>query len=200
MLLPTVFPEPETLIWAQPTCIYTATAVNKVARRGIKTRLTYVELSATLGVSRVQSKKLNTHEVVARCNASGHFEVLPPAILNHAINTPLTVVVGQTVVMNLEPSLAVCSSGCGIVDLGQPDGDRALVTGSDGVVGVVGDLRATNNMAPPCTNTSTSGNFDDVVIFVLEILVASEIRIVDVLNRLNHHGVQYQLSVDKFSS
>lgn len=143
-----------------------------------------VELSTALGVSRVQGKKLNTHEVVARCNASGHFEVLPSAILDHAVNTPLTVVVGQAIVVNLEPALTVRTSACGIVDLGKPDGDRALVTGSDGMVGVVGDLRATDNMAPPCTNTGTSGNLDDVVILVLEILVAGEIRIVDVLDRV----------------
>lgn len=156
----------------------------------MRARLTYVELSATLGVSRVQGKQFNTHEVVARSNASGHFEVLPSSILDHAVDTPLAVVVGQAVVVNLEPALTTRASASGVVDLGKPDGDGTLVTGSDGMVWVVGALRTTDDMAPPCTDTGTSWNFDDVVILVLDTLVASKISIIDVLNRLKNNGVQ----------
>ena len=96
--------------------------------------------------------------------------------------------------VNLEPALAVRASSCGIVDLGKPDGNRALVTGGDGMVWIVGDLGTTDNMTPPCTNTGTSRNIDDVVIFVLEILVASEIWIVDVLDRLRQSAIRIHWS------
>jgi len=36
----------------------------------------------------------------------------------------------------------------------------------DGMVGVVGTLRTSNNMSPPCSDTSTSGNGDDIVVLV----------------------------------
>lgn len=73
----------------------------------------------------MKSDKLNAHEIVSRCNALGHVEVLPPCILDHTIDTPLTVGVGKTVLSDLEPTKATGASACGIVDLGEPGADRS---------------------------------------------------------------------------
>ena len=54
----------------------------------------------------------------------------------------------------------------------------------DGMVGVVGTLRTSNNMSPPCSDTSTSGNGDDIVVLVRYSSVASEVSVVNILDGL----------------
>lgn len=52
------------------------------------------------------------------------------------------------------------------------------------MVGVVGALRAANDMSPPCTNASTCGDVDDVVVFVVDTVIAGHAAIVYVLDGL----------------
>jgi len=54
----------------------------------------------------------------------------------------------------------------------------------NGIVGVVGTLRTSNNMPPPCSDTSASGNSDDVVVLVRDAGVAREASIVNILDGL----------------
>ena len=64
----------------------------------------------------------------------------------------------------------------------QVNTDRSLMGGSDWVIWVVGTLGTANNVSPPRTDLSTSGNVDDRIILVGDTSVASEVAIVYVLD------------------
>lgn len=61
---------------------------------------------------------------------------------------------------------------------------RTLVTFCDRVVRVVGALRASNDMTPPCTYARPSGDVDDIAILELDSLIARNFRIIHVLDWL----------------
>lgn len=62
---------------------------------------------------------------------------------------------------------------------------------SDGVVWVGVVLRTANDVTPPCTDTSTSGDVDDVVILVGDTLVTSEGAIAHA-----HDGLEKSVSIE----
>jgi len=138
-------------------------------------------LGATDPAGLVQTDDLHPQEVVSGCDTLGDIEVMPSTVLDELINSPCTSV--QTFMGNLEPPQAVRASGSGVVDLGQVGHDRALVRRGNRVVRVGVVLRPTNDVTPPCTNTSTSGDIMDGVILV-DLLVAGEDTIVDVQDGL----------------
>lgn len=146
--------------------------------------MTYIELSSSGCISRMQSEKFNSHQVIARSDACRHVEVLPSLILYHAIHTPLPVVVRQTIFGDLEPSMPRRPSARSIVNLGEIDRRRSLMRGRNRMIGIVWSLRTANDVAPPCTYTVPSANIDDRVVLVLNAFVACELGIVHILNRL----------------
>lgn len=152
----------------------------------------------------MESQKFHAQEIVTRGHAGGKLEVVPSVAGDHAIDSPLSI--PQAVFSYLEPAEARGTGGSGIADLGQPvrDGtcvhavrsDHApsircyfchsltFVTGSNGVVGVVGPLRSADDMPPPCADARTWSDSVHIVVLVLEVLVAGELSIVDVLERV----------------
>jgi hypothetical protein len=52
------------------------------------------------------------------------------------------------------------------------------------MVRVISNLRPSNNVAPPCAYASACRNIDDVVVFELNVLVAGEVGVIDILNGL----------------
>lgn len=67
----------------------------------------------------MESEQFNPHEVISRRNARGYIEVIPPAVLNHSVNGPLSSAGVEAVFRNLEPLEArVCSGSGSIVNLG----------------------------------------------------------------------------------
>ena len=59
---------------------------------------------------------------------------------------------------------------------------HTLVGGSDRVVLVVGARGAANLVLPPCADAGTSGDLNDVVVLDLDVRIASNVGVVDVLN------------------
>jgi hypothetical protein len=66
----------------------------------------------------MQSKKLDTHQIIPRSNASWQSEVVPASICYHGINCPFAV--RKSVMRDFEPLQASRASGSSIVYLGQP--------------------------------------------------------------------------------
>ena len=61
---------------------------------------------------------------------------------------------------------------------------RTLVRLGDGVIRVVGALSTSDDVSPPCSDTGASGDVDDVVVLVLEVVVTRHTSVIDVLDRL----------------
>ena len=58
------------------------------------------------------------------------------------------------------------------------------MTPRNGMVWVIGTLRPSDNVAPPCAYASSCRNIDDVVVLELDVLVAGKVGVVDILNWL----------------
>lgn len=58
------------------------------------------------------------------------------------------------------------------------------MTGCNRIIFVVCSLCTSNDMSPPSSNLSASRNRDHIVVFMLDILVASKVGILDILNRV----------------
>lgn len=58
------------------------------------------------------------------------------------------------------------------------------MTRGNGVVGVVRGLRSPDDVAPPSADLGAGGDRDDGAILMLEVLVAREVCVVDVLDRV----------------
>lgn len=52
------------------------------------------------------------------------------------------------------------------------------------MIGIIGILSASNNVAPPSTNSRSSRDVDDGIILMANVLVASEFTVVHILNRV----------------
>lgn len=139
---------------------------------------TNVNLSTAGAVGRVKSDELSSEKVMTGSKASGHVEVVPASLLNHRVDTPFPTV--QTLLSNLEPTETRGTSARSVVNLGHVEQSRALVTGGDGVVGIVLTLSATNNVTPPSTNASASRNVDNSVVLVLDAVIAGHAAVVHV--------------------
>lgn len=171
----------------------------------------HVELCTRVGPGIVKSEELNTHEIFARGDASGHGEVVPSTVRDHRVHGPLAV--RKTVMCYLEPLQAGGARVCGTVNLCEPVADwscsvlvvlladvliyhlHTLVTLRDRVVWIVRALRAANNMAPPSSNLCASRNRNDSLVEMGQALVASERPIVDILDGIVAVGSSYALQL-----
>jgi hypothetical protein len=77
----------------------------------------------TLRSSTVQSNQFNTHEVVSWGHTGGHVEVVPAAVRDHGVYSPLAVC--ETIVCDLEPLESSRAGRGGVVYFGKPVTDRA---------------------------------------------------------------------------
>lgn len=58
------------------------------------------------------------------------------------------------------------------------------MTAGNGMIGIVGILGAPNDVPPPSTNSRSRWDIDDIVILVLDVLVAGELPVVHILDRV----------------
>lgn len=61
---------------------------------------------------------------------------------------------------------------------------RTFVARSDGMIRIVAPLGTSNDMPPPGTDLGARRDGDDVAVLVLNVVVASEAAVVDVLDRV----------------
>lgn len=139
-----------------------------------------VELSLANNTGTVKTEQLNAEKILARSNATGHGEVVPSVSRDYIIDPPDASGSVKVVLGNLEPFGALVGGRGGVVDLGEPVGDRTLVRRGDGVVGMVFAV----DVGPPvATNLGTSGDSEDGIVSGAR-LAAGHVRRVDVLNRV----------------
>lgn len=76
----------------------------------------------------MKRNQLDTHEVVTRGDARRHVEVLPAVVIDHTVDTPLTIASGEAVLSDLEPLEATSVGRGGVRDLGEIDHGRPCST------------------------------------------------------------------------
>ena len=128
------------------------------------------------GDCKARDNLLNTHEVLAGCNAGWECEIPPPISSNHCINGPFRSCGIESFFCNLEPrQTSRCSSSsigdlriirqvvsCGASsNLCQVHNNRTFVTRSNGIIRIVRSLWTTNEMLIQSSYFSTSWDLND---------------------------------------
>jgi hypothetical protein len=108
-----------------------------------------VELGAHERLGRVQGQDLHPQQVVAGGDAGRQGEVDPTVLGDHVVDAPGLGAGVEGVLPDLEPLLPRLVGRRGVSHLGQPRRHGALVRLGDGVVGVVGELRAPDHVLEP---------------------------------------------------
>lgn len=86
---------------------------------------TYVELSTRVAASAMESNHLNTEEVLSALNARWDADSVAALAVDHLLSAPN--VVGETILLDLEPAITDTRVGGGVADLLQVSQGRALV-------------------------------------------------------------------------
>ena len=129
----------------------------------------------------MKGDELDSEDVVAGRNARRHVEVAPSTVLDHVVDAPRISSYIEIVLSHLEEfQIGSDLSRSGVVNLGKPCRDRAVVRPRDRVVWIIGDLFASKDVSPPCSNLVTWRDGDDLIGCQGD-LAAGHISIVDVL-------------------